>query len=106
MNGVRRCGIYTHGILLGHKKNKITPFAATWMELEIHTKLSKSEKERQIPHDITYIWNLNIRQMNLSTEQKLVDLKNRLVVAKGEREAVGWTGSLGLVDANSSTWSG
>ena len=31
------------------------PFAATWMELEI---LVKSERERQIPYDITYIWNL------------------------------------------------
>ena len=29
-----------------------------------------------------------------------MDIENRLVVAKGEREGVGWTGSLGLVDAN------
>ena len=27
-------------------------------------------------------------------------LENRLVVAEGEGEEVGWTGSLGLVDAN------
>ena len=39
-------------------------------------------------------------QMNLSTEKKLMDLENRLVVAKGEGEAVGWMGSLGLIDAN------
>ena len=38
--------------------------------------------------------------MNLSTEKKLMDLENRLVVAKGEAEGVGWTGSLGLIDAN------
>ena len=37
-------------------------------------------------------------QMNLSTENKIMDLENRLVVAKGE--AVGWIGSLGLIDAN------
>ena len=30
--------------------------------------------------------------MNLSTEKELMDLKNRLVVAKGEGEGVGWTG--------------
>ena len=33
--------------------------------------------------------------MNLSTGKKLMDLENRLVVAKGEGEGVGWTGSLG-----------
>ena len=45
-------------------------------------------------------------QRNLSTEKK--DLENRLVVAKGEQEGVGvgWTGSLGLVDANYCIWSG
>ena len=39
-------------------------------------------------------------QMNLSTENKLMDLGNRLVVAKGEGEGVGCTGNLGLVDVN------
>ena len=38
-------------------------------------------------------------QMNLSTEKKLMDLKNRLVVAK-ERKGEGWTRSWGLMDAN------
>lgn len=28
------------------------------MELETHTKWSKSERERQTLYDITYIWNL------------------------------------------------
>ena len=36
--------------------------------------------------------------MNLSTEQKLMDMENRLVVAKEEGERVGWTGNLGLID--------
>ena len=44
------------GILLSHKKNKTLQFAATWIQLEI--EWSKSEKERQIPYDITYMWNL------------------------------------------------
>ena len=38
------------------KKNKIMPFATTWMNIEI-TILSKV-KQRQISYDITYIWNL------------------------------------------------
>ena len=46
-------------------------------------------------------------QMNLSTEKKqIMNMENRLIVAKGEGEGVGWTGSLGLVDANSCIWTG
>ena len=45
-------------------------------------------------------------QMNLSTEKKIMDLENRLVVAKGEGEGVGWIGSLGLTDANYCFWNG
>ena len=39
------------------KRNEIMPFAATWMDLEIII-LSKSNRERQIPYDTTYMWNL------------------------------------------------
>ena len=46
-----------NGILLSHKKNEIMPFAATWIQLEIIIQ-SKSKRERQIPYDITYMWNL------------------------------------------------
>ena len=45
-------------------------------------------------------------QINLSTEKKLMDLENRPVVAKGEGEGMGRTGSLGLIDANYHIWSG
>ena len=38
--------------------------------------------------------------MNLSTEKNIMDLENTLVVAKGDREGVGWTGNLGLIDAD------
>ena len=40
-------------------------------------------------------------QMNLSTEKKIIDLQNRLVVSQGEGgEGVGWLGSLGLTETN------
>ena len=39
-------------------------------------------------------------QMKLSTERKIMDLENRLVVAKEEGEGVGWMGCLGLIDAD------
>ena len=42
--------------------------------------------------------------MNLSTEKKIMDLENRLVVAKGEGEGVGWIGNLELIDVNRSIW--
>ena len=39
--------------------------------------------------------------MNLSSENKKSHgLENRLMIAKDEGEGVGWTGSLGLIDAN------
>ena len=42
--------------------------------------------------------------MNLSTEKKIMDLENRLVVAKGE--GVGWIASLELIDADYCLWNG
>ena len=42
-------------ILFSHKKNEIMPFTATWMDLEIIILI---EREKQIPYDITYMWNL------------------------------------------------
>ena len=45
-------------------------------------------------------------QMNLSTEKKITDLENRLVVAKGEQEGVRFIGSLGLIDADYCLWNG
>ena len=44
--------------------------------------------------------------MNLSTEEKIMDLENRFVVAKGEGKAVGWIGSLGLTDTDCCLWNG
>ena len=48
MNGQKDTQTHTyHGILLGHKKNKIMPFSATEMELEIIIlSEAKSERER------------------------------------------------------------
>ena len=37
----------------------IVPFAATWTQLEIITLSEVSQKKKKdIPYDITYIWNL------------------------------------------------
>ena len=44
--------------------------------------------------------------MTLSTEKKITDLENRLVVAWGEGKEVGWIGRVGLTDANYCLWNG
>ena len=40
------------------KKDKIMPFAATWMELETLTLIKVSQKEKDKYHMISHIWNL------------------------------------------------
>ena len=50
---------YTMKCYLAIEQNKIMPFAATWMDLEIVTlsEVSQTEK-RQTPYDVAYTWNL------------------------------------------------
>ena len=45
-----------NGILWPQKENKIMPFAATWMDLEmiILSEVSQTEKDK---YRITYLWN-------------------------------------------------
>ena len=43
-------------------------------------------------------------QMSLSTEKKIMDMENRVVVVEEEGEGVGWIGSLGLIDADYCLW--
>ena len=62
---------------------------------DYHTKQSKSERERQILYAITCMWNLNYDTNELFIKQKqkethrLMDIENRLVVAKQ------WSGGKG-----------
>ena len=44
-----------NGILLSHKKDKLMPFAATWMELEILRLSEISQKEKDKHHMISLI---------------------------------------------------
>ena len=64
--------VYIHsGILLSHKKNKIMPFAAPWMELKTLIVSEGSQKEKDKCHMISLISGIQyIAQMNLSTEKK------------------------------------
>ena len=80
------------------KKNETMPFTATWMDLEIII-LSASilERGRQIPHHITYTWNLKYDKNEHIYE---TDIENRLAVAKREEVGKKRIQSLRLVDAN------
>ena len=48
-----------NGILLSHQKEQNNAICSNMdATRDYHTKGSKLEKERQIPYDITYMWNL------------------------------------------------
>ena len=85
--------IYTMEYYSALKKNKIMPFAATWMKLEPPVLSEVIQKEKDKYHMISLISRIYyMAQMNLSTEKKLMDMENILEVAEG-----GWTGNLGLI---------
>ena len=90
-------------ILLSHRKEWNNAFCRD-MESprDYHTTWSKSVRERQVLCATTYMWSLDTTQMNyLGNKNRLTNIQNRLVVAKGEGgEGDGWIGSLGLEDAN------
>ena len=60
-----------NGILLSHKKDKIMPFAATWMDLEIIILSEVNQKEKDKYHMISLICGIyNTTQINIPTKQK------------------------------------
>ena len=79
------------------------PFVATWMQLEI-IKLSKLERERQIPCDITCMWNLiQHRLSHLQNRNQLQTWRADLFPGDWGAEEK-WTESLGLLDENCTLW--
>ena len=83
----KMCYIYTMEYYSVIKRNKIMPFAATWMQLEILILNEVSQKESQIPYHLfveSKIWH---RCAYLQNRNRLTDIENTVVVAK--REGVG-----------------
>jgi len=66
------------------KKKEILPFATTWMDLE-NIMLSEI-RQRQIPYDITYMWNL---KKNKENKNEHINTENRLVVSTGREWKMG-----------------
>ena len=82
--------IYTVEYYSPIKKNKIMPFAATWMDLsnmngsrDCHTEWHESDRE-EISYDIPYMWNLKKKWYKwtyLQNKNRLTDLENEFMVA-------------------------
>ena len=60
-----------NGILLSHKKEQNNAICSDMdAPRDCHTEGNKSDRERQISYDITFMWNLKqMEQMNLFTKQ-------------------------------------
>ena len=78
-----------NGILLSHKKELNNSICSNMdVSRDYHTKWSKSERERQISYDITYMW-------NLKKWYKWTYLPNRNRFTDVERGKVGGKDKLG-----------
>ena len=76
---------------------------------DYHTKQNKSDRERQIPYDITYMWNLkyDTNQYTYKTKTDSQTQRTVLWVPRWEEEVGrGRNGGLGLAEANSYTQDG
>ena len=88
-----------NGVLLNHKKERNNAICSNMdVPRDYHTKRRKSERERQIPYDVTYMWNLKDDTMEpiYETETESTDIENRLVVAKGEEIGGGMEWEVGV----------
>ena len=75
-------------------------FAATWMDLE--TIILSEVSQKEIPYDITYMWNLkyDINELIYETETDSQTQRTDLELPREREFGERRTGSLGLADAN------
>ena len=70
---------------VAHSRNKILPFAASWMDLEILILSElKSDAERQIPYNIAYMWSLKkwYKSTYLQNRNRVTYVENRVMVTR------------------------
>ena len=75
---------HTHWILVSHKNEENNAICSKVDgPREDHTKWSKSERERQMPYEITYTWILKYSTNYHQNRNRFTGIENRLI-AKGE----------------------
>ena len=67
-----------------------------------HSKWSELDRERQISHDITLMWNLKewYKWTYIQKENRCTDIENKLLVTKGQRGREGQIRGLGLTETH------
>ena len=81
--------VHVHnGILLSHKKNKMMPFAATWMDLQMIIEVKSVNRERQTTYDTDNMQNLKSDTYELiyKVETDTQILKANLQLSNGTSE--------------------
>ena len=78
--------INTMDYCMAIKKNKIRPFAATWMDLELIRLRQVSQTEKDKYHMLSLTWEIStVTQMNFFMEQKLLtDIEKNSWLPKGK----------------------
>ena len=84
---------YTTEYYSARKKNKIMPFAATWMQLETLILSEVSQKEKDKHYMVSCIWNLIYGTNEPIYRKKLMEVEKGLVVAKGKGREWGGLGA-------------
>ena len=72
---------YTQEYYSAIKKNEILPFVTTWTDFKGLTLDQITQKERQIPQDLSYMQNLKQAKTPLQPSSQIT--QNRLVVDSG-----------------------
>ena len=95
-----------NGILLNHKKKWSNSFCRNMDgPRNDHTQWSKPGREKQMPYDIAYLWNLKYETNEFTNEtDRLTDIETGLRLPRGGKSR--WTGIWGLADANYYIWDG
>ena len=72
-------------MLFSHKKKEILIFTTTWKNMK-DIILSEISQTKTNTYDLTHTWNLFLKKSQIHRNRnRLTDIENRLVVAKGRR---------------------